>query len=552
MELYNYQKEGVKHLLSTPFGRPHSLLADSPGTGKTPMSITAAKKAGCASGVILCPAIIKEQWRHQMVRWGLCDEDQIQVVYGLDAELDSTPWKVLNYDIIRDARIKQQLLDRKWHVLMMDEAQRLKTHDSQQTHAVFHKDHGIANSCYYKWALSGTIMPNRPLELYPVLATMAPEVLTRYNTYNAYIQRYCGGMSSIGKGSSNISELTERLQPFMLRRELKDVWRECPPIIENVVWLDVPFWNHPQWIGEDFQEPATSRRLVAEAKIPYSADYISDRLESGVDKIVVFSYHRMVIEQFAEQLKRYQPVKIYGGVSAAKRQDNLLKFQTDPKCQLFLVQIVSGGEGLDGLQDVCNEVIMAEPEWSPGREDQAKHRVLRLGQTKPVILTKLLAARSVEDNIYRENMRKRAVIEIVLKPNGEGNYNMAPRKPSTNNNLEQALIAAAEAFLSIYNDAAAPNAPPSALAAPPALPPAPPLATAAPPAAPASLPPGPSAPPPLPAATAVPSFEEQVIATAKPKGKEGFDRVQQLLAHYGVQGLGQVPLDKQAEFLQYL
>ncbi len=538
-EQYRYQEQGTAHLLSNPFGQPHALLADSPGTGKTSMSLTAAKKAACTKGIILCPAIIKEQWKHEMVRWGLCAEDEIQVLYGLDCQLDSTPWKVLNYDLVREPRIKHQLNQRKWHSLIMDEAQRLKTHDSQQTLAVFHKQHGIANNCYYKWPLSGTIMPNRPLELYPMLVTMFPRVLTRYNTYPAYIQRYCGGAYEAGKGASNINELTELLQPIMLRRELKDVWGECPPIIENIVWLDVPYEQHPEWIGSDFMEPSTERRVVAEAKIPSTVAYIKDRLESGVNKLVVFSYHRVVIEQFGKLLAKHHPVKVYGGASAKQRQENLIQFQTNPKVQLFLVQISSGGEGLDGLQQVCNELIEAEPEWSPGKEDQAIHRVLRLGQTKPVILTKLLAARSYEQNIYYSNQSKRKVIEVVLKPNGE------PIMAK----LDDALTAAAEAFLQVMGGKSRKEQPALPAASPP-----PSLPTAVPPAAadlpPASIPAQPLPPPPQP--TAAPSFEDQAIEKAKPQGKAGFERIQQLLTHYGVKGLGDLPAEKQAEFLQYL
>lgn len=418
MPLYPYQEQGVKHLLSMPFGKPHALLADAPGTGKTIMTIEAAKRAGCTNGIIMCPAIIKEQWRDEMLEWELCGEDEIQVAYGHDWKMNNRPWVVINYDLVRQPNIRQQLASKDWHMLAMDEAHRLKTHRSIQTQAVFHKDSGIAKRCYWKWALSGTIIPNRPVEFFPLLITMAPEVIHPCKDYLSFLDKYCGGRYLAGKGASNVPELTARLQPFMLRRELRDVWKECPPLVENQVLIKVPFEKHPEWLGSDFMQEATERRVVAESKIPYIVAYLKHRLENGSGKLTCFTYHREVIEQVAKALPQYNPVKIYGGISQNVRLANLSRFTQDPHCQLFLGQIGSAGEGLDGLQRVCAEYIYAEPEWSPGREDQAGRRILRLGQTRTVFETTLLAAGSYEEVIYNANKRKRRVINIICKPNG--------------------------------------------------------------------------------------------------------------------------------------
>ena len=421
LALYDYQKKGVEFLLSKPFNQPHALLADEPGTGKTVMAIEAAKQTNCKTGIILCPKSIKLQWAKQMEAWGLASPDEIQICEGYSYKLDNRPWVILNYALVRQEEIRKQLFERNWHTLVEDEAHNLKTHLSRQTKAVFHKSYGIANKCYWKWPLSGSIMPNRPIELYPILRTHFPQVIQDCLEYQVYINKFCGGGFKGGRGASNIDELTERLQKVMLLRALKDVWREMPPVVENVVWLDVPFENHPEWEGSEFMPDAKIRRCVAEAKVPHIVAYVEDRLNSGLDKITVFTYHREVTEGIAKGLAKYHPQKIYGGISSKLREGSLTKFQSESHSRVLILQIMSAGEGLDGIQNVCAEYVLAEPEWSPGREDQARRRIMRLGQQKTVIETKLYAARSYEEVVYLANLRKRGWIDVVLTPNG-GNF----------------------------------------------------------------------------------------------------------------------------------
>lgn len=502
-QLRPYQRKDVELLLSQPYGRPHFLLANDVGTGKTPTVIEAAKQAGCKNGIILCTASIKRQWERQAVAWGLCEPDEIQVLYGLDAKLDNRPWKILNYALVREKKIREQIKAGRWHALFEDECQNLKTHESQQTKAVFHKSYGIANSCYWKWPMSGTLMPNRPLELYPILRTHFPEVLGPYINRDEYIRHFCGGAAMAGRGATNVKELTERLQPVMIRRTLAEVWQEMPETVTNTVYLDVNYREHPEWVGDNFLPESTERRIIAEAKIPHTVAYIADRFESGVNKLAVFTYHRSVAEGLEQGLAKYNPVKIYGGISANKREISLQKFIQDPDCRLIILQIMSAGEGIDGIQHVCNYYVRAEPEWCPGREDQAGGRIMRLGQQRTVFEDKLIAADSYEDVIGNSNLRKRKVIDVVLKPNG-GNFVMSIEE--TLASIDNKLGLLLGAFQSVAAQAAAPVAPPNAQ--PPALP-----AQSAPLAAPAAPAVTPS---PSPSATVIPVVPPVTAAPTPP------------------------------------
>lgn len=569
MQLYPFQVKGVEHLLSAPYGLPHSGLFDDPGTGKTPMSLAALKESNSQNGVILCPAVIKEQWLRQAQKWDAFYPDNTQVVYGTDAVISNRPFVILNYELVRVPEIHKQLMTRDWHCLIMDEAHRLKGHNSKQTHAVLHKDFGLANKCYWKWALSGTIMPNRPKELYPLLRSQMPQLLGEYDTWEAYVNRYCGGMYIDGKGATNVDELTARIQPYFLRRLLEEVKADCPPVIENEVWLSVDYESHPEW---PTLEDATERRIVAEAKIPHIVSYIKQRLNDGVDKLVCFAFHRNVIEGVFAELQDFGIVKILGGISQKKREEALAKFTNDPSCRVFLAQIGSAGEGLDGLQEVCAELIQAEPDWTPGREEQAIRRLKRIGQLRPVIWTKLLAANSYEERIYWSAQRKRRVIDVVTASNDKEKYLMA-----IEDILQQHLVELKAIRAILEQQGNAPAAMPAPAAPPPlqlALPPA--TAPSAPAQAPSFAPPAPAAPvapaaasgavaapatvaqPAATTATTTPqaadlmtrkAFEDQLIALASPHGEAGAAAMQALCAQFGV---ASIPDVHEAHFNDFL
>lgn len=604
-ELRNYQRKGVEAMVSMPLGLPHFILGDAPGTGKTIMGIEALKAANCRNALISCPSIVKEQWARQMVAWGLCGEDEIQIAYGHDAEIDSRPYVIINYDIVRDvsktgedgtrrkvsSRNRKKLREKKWHAWIADECHALKNHEAAQTLAFYHKDYGIGNSCYWKWLLSGSLVPNKALELYSHLKCMFPGLLDPYNTFSLYVERYCGGDPQ-GRRSSNIPELTEKLQLVMLRRLLQDVWKECPPIIEDNFYMDVPFEQHPDWQGSAFMNGSKERRVVALAKIPYTVAYLVNRLMSGSGKIVVFTYHQEVSQALTQQLAAFNPALIYGGTSLKKREAAFANFTQNPHCRLLFLQIMSGGTGLDGLQHVCNEYVEAEPEWSPGREDQAGDRIRRLGQAaQTVLFTRLLASRSYEEYIYGRSLRKRTVIDVLLKPNG-GSFIMPSiedslasiagslRKFEPLADIAVQLIQAAANGQQTPFVAAAPA--PSATPVPALIQPAPIMnAPAATPPAPVATPnilpfaapaaPSPAAPvaPPAPPAPTAPSlqpvaevksperqqFEDQVLATVESLGEPaGKTKLHTVLTQFNVPELRlrNVPQESFPLFLQYM
>ncbi len=455
MKLYPFQQEGVEFLCARPKvlrRKNRKLLADGMGLGKTIQVIAAAKRLGLKSGLIVCPASVKYNWKRKMIQWGLGSEETIHVINGSrDLVDDAVPFIVVNYDLLHYPGIHSQITARRFDFGAIDEAHRLKNPDSKTRKWVIGQKTGVIGRCRVKWFLTGTPIPNRPIEAWSILQSMVPWLIHPYEKWTDFGMRFCNGRHCYDgerglrdplhpseqynfSGASHITELRKRLKPFMLRRELSDVFKQLPPVIEDVVPLEVDIFKHPE-IKEQLKNPmvlrtgefdpeeematTTLRRIIAESKIPAVYAYLCDALQV-IDKVLVFTYHRKVTEDLLQLFKEKQgkesAIAIYGGVSALKKQKLVDKFIGDPLVQVCICQISAGGEAVDGFQQVCAHVVFAEIDWSHGSMKQAVARLHRIGQIKSVQVVYLLAAGTLEARISDVLERKDYVISQLIRP----------------------------------------------------------------------------------------------------------------------------------------
>ena len=81
-------------------------------------------------------------------------------------------------------------------------------------------------------------------------------------------------------------------------------------------------------------------------------------------------------------------------------------------CPLFLISLKAGGHGLN--LTAADYVFILDPWWNPAVEAQAIDRAHRIGQTRNVIATRLVARDTVEEKILELQASKRALADAIL------------------------------------------------------------------------------------------------------------------------------------------
>jgi len=421
---YNpFQKDGIKFLARRPRGNAARYLADDPGTGKTVQVCGGINEVGAKTGLIICPdpIKIKEHWQTHLYEWsGISD---VFINTKTDERIPNAPWVVTGYSMLQYPAILDQLKERRHSVLVCDEAHKLKFAQGIRTRAVMgNKGDNLKNRSVYTWYLSGTPICNRPLELFPILSSSIPEALGKYKDAVQYGKRYCSGwLDDYGwnfNGASNIDELAQMLADcdFMLRREINDVAKDLPPVIETRHYFDIGD------IGFDEHNtltPTLRREIgLAKAKDENILAMLRENL-SADKKLVVVAYHRDVIQLLQDRLSQYNPVVINGDVSDKEKKKAFQYFLTHDNCKGIILQFKSGGTSFDGLQFVCNNYFIVEPDWSAGDWSQLYGRLRRIGQTKPVNAVIAIAGGTLDEPMLGSVGKKQKVIANILAPTKE-------------------------------------------------------------------------------------------------------------------------------------
>jgi SWI/SNF-related matrix-associated actin-dependent regulator 1 of chromatin subfamily A len=447
--LRRYQQQGVSWLLQVlrdTGQRRGALLADEPGLGKSAQALAAAHEWNARRIIIVGPAIARGSWALEILKFAPDLVPHLSVVppdagpgeFGLDQpELVL----VLSYDTFSRASGAKRWLNaldsRTWDLGVFDEAHYLKN-DSARTRALYGAsgEHaGLQAACERVLLLTGTPTPNNAGELWEHYRTFWPDLLharqspdqyARALTREEWQERFTVYEDTVRfgrqvRGSKNQETLRAKLGPVVLRRRRRDVLPELPPVqIQDVALaLDPSSAQILDQLGadrdrapEDEQSLSRVRRVLGEAKTWPAAAWATERMGLGDDKLLLFAWHRGVIERLALLLREFDPVTITGDTAPLQRTARVQRFQHDPKCRLFVGQVLAAGTAITLTS--AHHVGIVEPSWVPGENDQAIARAHRLGQKHPVLASFLFLPGTL-DQVIMQTFRRKAedVVRLV-------------------------------------------------------------------------------------------------------------------------------------------
>jgi superfamily II DNA or RNA helicase len=313
---------------------------------------------------------------------------------------------IINWDILADW--KDELAKVGFRLLVGDEVQAIGNPESQRA-AAFKE---LSEIIPHVIGMSGTPAMSKPLQFWTLLSIVEP---SKFKNYYVYRNRYCDPQQDAYgtkyNGASNVEELHELLVNCMLRRTKSEVMKDLPPKVMEVVPLEVDAAGLDDYYEEERStfsedtvkgEKESARNKVAHLlRTAYALKeksmllWIEDFLESG-KKLLLFAWHRSVVEVLYDTLKEYHPAIIYGGMTTNEREEARKKFIEDPKCRVIVANIQAGGVGIDGFQEVCSDVAFAEFSHTPNYHRQAEDRLHRSGQKTSVTSYYLVAPGTVD------------------------------------------------------------------------------------------------------------------------------------------------------------
>lgn len=453
-----YQFEALNYGLE----KSSFINGDDVGIGKTFEAIMLAEYTDSFPCLVITPASVKYNWQE---KWQeiVGSHRTVSVIESAETKKRPRDWSadvvIINYDIIgkkqgKGATVKfAELLNIKWKMVIFDEAHFLKEKTSQRSKAakkITQKCDGIIQM------LSGTITMSRPAELWNLLVILKKEHLIA-NNWEEYIQRYCNGFKSKydweATGATNTLELNKKLRKLCyIRREKRDVLKELPDCTKTV--LKVSVTNKAdikratedlitylyETKGEDAAESAMEaqalvslgvlRQLAIAGKMKAIEQYLRDWLTGG-KKLVIFGIHREPLDHLSE---KFNSPLLAGGVSAIKKQAIIKEWISNDVPFLF-ANMASAGTGVDGLQNVCSNILAIELPWRPSDIEQFVARVDRSGQSEPSNINFLLSEETIDSQMWqmledkeimtaavnqgkdleKEESGMKAVIRILLK-----------------------------------------------------------------------------------------------------------------------------------------
>jgi len=415
-------------------------LGFDPGLGKSRTALEVAKERRAKRVLVICPASGRYVWEAEVRKWGfgpvtivtgtadlgrLKNDGIVVVTYGLISKKDSPFVNVISKGVPFDMTV-------------LDEAAAVKNSGANRTKAILGK---MLAKLGYVLPMSGTPAPNHAGELFPILKALYPKALTdgsgvvmsQWQFEDAYChvvnKRFGNGPSvRVIEGSKRVSDLKQRLAPFMIRVRKEDVLTELPAIRYDVVPLPIlapasTLPAVPSGLSDEdllkYLSGATGdehvmrlRRVLGLVKAEPSVEYIDDFLTNlpTPKKLLVFAHHKEVIAKLAEGLADWSPAIITGASTPAERTNAIDRFlgKTLRPTRLFIGNIQASGTGLTlvGPMCRCSDVIFVEATYSVGDNVQAACRVHRIGQREAVVARFLTAHGTIDDRIQSILARK--------------------------------------------------------------------------------------------------------------------------------------------------
>jgi len=424
------------------------ILADDMGLGKTLQTLALLQHAKDVTGtqetpfLIVAPTSVLANWAGEAHRFapdlkvvtvsdtlGRRGSTLADVIDGADAVV--TSYTLLRLDF-------EAYGGHKWAGLILDEAQYVKNHQSKAYQCARRV------SAPFKVAITGTPMENNLMELWSLLSIAAPGLFPNPERFKDY---YARPIEKSGN-SELLAQLRRRIRPLIMRRTKEQVAADLPDKQEQVLEVELDprhrrvYQTHLQrerqkvlgLLGDVNHNRFTILRSltllrqlslhaalvdeeltdVPSAKIDSLLEQIEDVVGGG-HRALVFSQFTRFLRIARRQLEASGVECCYLDGTTTNRAAVISSFK-EGTAPVFLISLKAGGFGLNLTEaDYC---FLLDPWWNPATEAQAVDRTHRIGQTRNVMVYRLIASGTIEEKVMALKARKAELFSSVIDSEG--------------------------------------------------------------------------------------------------------------------------------------
>lgn len=177
--------------------------------------------------------------------------------------------------------------------------------------------------------------------------------------------------------------------------------------------------NHPYLVKTPVY-PGTRDIIINEDLIQQSGkllvlDALLPRLKKEGHKVLIFSTFRIMLDLLEDYviMRQHKYVRLDGLNKIEERLESIKQFNSDLETFIFLISTHAGGLGIN--LTAADTVIIYDSDWNPQVDLQAQDRCHRIGQTRPVIVYRLVTAGTVDERITNRATSKRRLEKLVMK-----------------------------------------------------------------------------------------------------------------------------------------
>lgn len=354
---------------------------------------------------------------------------------------------VINYESTWRDGIYEALENYDADMIICDESQRIKTHDSEQSKAM----HRLGDKARYKMILSGTPVQNEAVDIfsqyrfldstvfgqnfytfrnrYAVMGGFNRKQIVAYRDLDQLIQKEHSIAYRVTKDEAlDLPEQTFENRYITMSPKERQIYdrirRDSFAELQNggtitATTVLTKLLRLQQFTGGFLvEDDATKPQMVSRGKLDALSDILQDYVVEGKKKLVIFArflpeVHE--IEKLTEKmLKKHgmKAVSIYGEIKKELRGNIVQQFQTDPSTMVFIGQIDTAGTGITlTAADTC---VYYSVNFNYATYSQSLSRIHRIGQRNCCNYIHLVVENSIDSQVLEALSKKEDLAKTVV------------------------------------------------------------------------------------------------------------------------------------------